>query len=49
MPRIFRKLAILAGVEATYGTAAALTAANAVIGTNISFTPLEADEVSRDL
>lgn len=49
MPRLFRKLAILAGVEVTYGTAAVLTAANAVIGTNVSFTPLEADEVNRDL
>lgn len=49
MPRLFRKLAILAGVETTYGTAAALTAANALVGTNVSFTPLEADEVSRDL
>ncbi|RCW77816.1 phage tail tube protein [Paracoccus lutimaris] len=49
MARLFRKLAILCGVEATYATAAAITAANAVIGTNVSFTPLEAEEVNRDL
>ena len=49
MARLFRKLAILCAVEATYGTAPAITAANAMIGTNVSFTPLEADEVNRDL
>lgn len=49
MSRIFRKMAILCGVEATYATAPAITAANAVIGTNVNFTPLEAEEVSRDL
>ena len=49
MARLFRKLAILCAVEATYGIAPAITAANAMIGTNVSFTPLEADEVNRDL
>ncbi len=49
MARLFRKLAILCAVEATYGTSPAITAANAMIGTNVSFTPLEADEVNRDL
>ena len=49
MARLFRKLAILCAVEATYGIAPAITAANAMIGTNVTFTPLEADEVNRDL
>lgn len=51
MPRLFRKLAILAKVETAYGTAPtpAPAAADGMIGTNVSFTPLEAEEVSRDL
>lgn len=49
MPRIFRKLAILNKVETVYGTNAAPAAVNAVIGKNVTFTPIEADEVSRDL
>lgn len=47
--RRWRKLAILAAIETTYGTDAVPTAANALIGTNVSFTPIEGDEVSRDL
>ncbi|MBC9246742.1 hypothetical protein H4P12_08455 [Paracoccus sp. 11-3] len=49
MPRIFRKLAILHKIETTYGVLAAPAGANAVIGKNVTFTPIEAEEVSRDL
>lgn len=49
MPRLFRKLAILNKIETTYGTSSAPAAINAIIGSNVSFTPFEADEVSRDL
>lgn len=47
--RRFRKLAILHKIETTYGLSAAPVAANAVIGTNVTFTPMEGQEVSRDL
>lgn len=48
--RFFRKLALLAKIETTYGTDPTPTgAANAIVATNVTFTPLEADEVSRDL
>lgn len=47
--RLFRKPAILADIEADYAVSAAPVAANAMIGTNVSLTPLEADEVDRDL
>ena len=49
MPRLFRKLAILSKIETVYGANSAPAAVNAIIGKNVSFTPLEADEVSRDL
>lgn len=49
MPRIFRKLAILAKIETTYGVTSAPAAMDAMIGTNVSFTPIEGEEVSRDL
>lgn len=51
MTRLFRKLAILTKIETAYATvpAPAPAAVNAMIGTNVSFTPLEADEVGRDL
>ena len=51
MSRLFRKLAILAKIETTYGVAAtpAPAAVDAMIGSNVSFTPIEADEVGRDL
>lgn len=47
--RRWRKLAILAKIEASYGSDAAPAAANAIIATNVNFTPIEGDEVSRDL
>lgn len=49
MPRLFRKLAILAKIETVYGTNSVPAAINAIIGKNVSFTPIEAEEVSRDL
>ena len=49
MPRLFRRLAILHKVETVYGTNAAPAAVNAIIGKNVSFTPLEAEETARDL
>lgn len=48
--RFFNKLAVLAKIEETYGTDAVPTgAANAILAKNVQFTPLEADEVARDL
>lgn len=47
--RRFRKLAILHKIETTYGISAAPIAANAIVGTNVTFTPMEGEEVSRDL
>lgn len=47
--RRWRKLAILHKIEATYGTDATPAAANALVGTNVTFTPMEGQEVSRDL
>lgn len=47
--RRWNKLAILAKLETTYGTSAAPVAANAILATNVTFTPIEAEEVSRDL
>lgn len=51
MPRIFRKLAILHKIETGYGEvpAPAPAAADAIIGKNVQFTPIEGEEVSRDL
>ena len=49
MARLFRKLAILARVETEYGVSSAPAAIDGMVGTNVSFTPLEAEEVSRDL
>lgn len=49
MARYHRKLAILHKLETTYATDAAPAAADAMIGTNVTFTPIESDEVSRDL
>ncbi|KQO53070.1 phage tail tube protein [Methylobacterium sp. Leaf85] len=50
MARRYNKLAVLAKVETTYGTSAAPTgAANAMLVSNVTVTPLEGDEVSRDL
>ena len=47
MPRLIRKLAILAKIETTYGVSSVPAAINAMIGKNPSFTPLEADEVEK--
>ncbi len=50
MARYFRKLALLAKIETAYGTDAVPTgAANAVLATNVTFTPIEGEEVGRDL
>jgi hypothetical protein len=47
--RRWRKLAILHKIEAVYGTDIAPAAADALIGSNVTFTPMEGEEVSRDL
>lgn len=47
--RRWNKLAILHRTETTYGQTAAVVPADAIIATNVQFTPIEADEVSRDL
>ncbi|WP_264047482.1 phage tail tube protein [Methylobacterium flocculans] len=48
--RYYRKLAALAKIEATYGVNAAPTgAANALVMSDVSVTPLQGDQVSRDL
>lgn len=47
--RRWRKLAILHKIEATYGTDATPAAADALIGSNVTFTPMEGEEVNRDL
>lgn len=51
MPRLFRKLGILAKIETAYGAVPtpAPAVVDAMIGTNVSFTPIEGEEVSRDL
>lgn len=47
--RRHKKLAILHKVEATYGTDIVPTAADALIASNVAFTPMEGEEVTRDL
>lgn len=47
--RRFKKLAILHKIEATYATSAAPAAIDAIVAKNVTFTPLEGEEVSRDL
>lgn len=47
--RRWRKLAILHKIEATYATDAVPVAADAVVGSNVTFTPMEGEEVPRDL
>lgn len=47
--RRWRKLAMLLKIEVTRGLDAAPTLADAIIGTNVTFTPIEGQEVSRDL
>lgn len=44
-----KKLAILAKIETTYGTDATPAAANAMLVRNWTFTPLEGEEIKRDL
>ncbi|MBY6091075.1 phage tail tube protein [Maritimibacter alkaliphilus] len=47
--RRWRKLAILHKIEATYGADAAPAAADAMVASNVTFTPMEGEEVNRDL
>ena len=47
--RRWNKLAILHKLETAYGTDATPAAANALIAKNVTFTPFEGEEVSRDL
>ncbi|WP_418459744.1 phage tail tube protein [Brucella intermedia] len=49
MARRWNKLAMLFKLETTYGEDATPAAANAIIGTNVTFTPIEGEEVGRDL
>lgn len=49
MERRWDKLAMLFKLEATYGTDATPVAANAIIGISVTFTPIEGQEISRDL
>jgi len=46
--RRWNKLAMLHKLEAAYGEQAAPSAADAIVASNITFTPIEADEVERD-
>ncbi len=48
-PRLWKKKAILAKIEATSGTEAAPTAADAIEARNVSLTPLEGDYVQDDV
>ncbi len=49
-PRFFRKMALLAKIETTYGTDSVPTgAANTILATNVNITPLAGQEVSREL
>jgi Phage tail tube protein len=47
--RYHRKMAILHKIETIYGTDAGPAAADALIASNVTFTPMEGEEVSRDL
>lgn len=47
--RRWTKLAMLAKIENVYGTDPAPAAADAIIGKNVTFTPIEGEEVRRDL
>lgn len=47
--RRWPRLAMLHKIETTYGEDAEPAAANAIIGSNVTFTPMEGQEVSRDL
>lgn len=47
--KIWRKLAILVKPETVEGTDATPDATNVMVATNVNFTPIEGEEVSRDL
>lgn len=47
--RRYRKLAILHKIETVYGTDIVPAAADGLLAKNVTFTPLEGEEVSRDL
>lgn len=47
--RRWQKLAILHKIEGTYGTDSAPAAADALIGKNVTFTPMQAQRITRDL
>ena len=47
--RNHKRLAILAKIEGTYGDDATPTGADSLIASNVAFTPMEGEEVSRDL
>lgn len=47
--RRWNKLAMMFGIEDTYGEDIMPTVADAIIGSNVAFTPIEGEEVSRDL
>lgn len=48
--RFWNKLALLAKIETTYGTdAAPLGSANAMLGVDVQFTPLDAQQLEREL
>lgn len=46
-PKFFRKMAILAVIEATVGTLAVVTAANAIEVSDVTLTPIEGDEADQ--
>ncbi len=46
-PKFFRKMAILAVIEATVGTLAVVAAANAIEVSDVTVTPIEGDEVDQ--
>lgn len=47
--RRWHKLAMLHKIEAAYGTDAAPAAADAIVASNVTFTPIRAEQVQRDL
>ena len=47
MPRFWRRQTILAKIETTYGTDASPVAANAILASNVSFNPMEGQDVDR--
>lgn len=49
MPRRYRKLAIRCRIETDYGVSADPTTADIIAGKNVTYTPIEATEVDRDL